>query len=652
MESFFIIFVVNSGDQHTAGIDAHHLSGRKIRDRDTGLSDQFFRLIILMDAAQDHSVLTCTVIQEELQKLLALRDRFALQHFHCAEIALAESLEVHKLLKERFDLNVGEVDRLFQCSCHLCIICSLFYCLYFLNRFFFGSCLYRAQCREKQDIADRFRSGKEHDHAVDSVADSAERRHTGLHGFQEVFVRMVRFLISVGKLDLLCRETFSLIHRVIELGVGIRHLPAVHVELKPFHILRIIGFLLCKRRNIDGVIHQEGWLYEMLFCVSVKDRAEDVPFSMEGFILDLEFLCLCPCFFQRMDLFPVNTGILLDGVHHCDPLEGLGEIHLDPLVVQLHGAKDLLSHMPEHLLGQVHHAVVIGICLIQLHHGKLRIVACVDTFIAEYASDLIDFIEPAYDQPLQVQFQRDAQLHILVEGVEMGLKGTRGCAARVVDQHRCLHLHEAFLIEESADRGDDRRAFAEHIFGFRIGDQIQITFSVYRVRIGQAVELFRERTEGFAQELKIRSMDGQLAGLRTENESLHTEDISDIPFLETGVGFLADIVSSGIDLDRTGRVLEVEEGSLPHDAAGHDTSCHRDGHLLFTVVPEVLFNVLRVVFYIIRCSEKRITSLRSHCRQFFLPDRDLLGLGRLIVRILSVDLLCHSILLWKNQAFA
>ena len=39
MKLFILAALVDSGEKHTAGIDAHHFSWRQIRDGDAGLSD-------------------------------------------------------------------------------------------------------------------------------------------------------------------------------------------------------------------------------------------------------------------------------------------------------------------------------------------------------------------------------------------------------------------------------------------------------------------------------------------------------------------------------------------------------------------------------------------------------------------------------------
>ena len=66
MQLFFAVFVMHGGDEHTAGLDAHHGPGREVRDGDAGLAYQLLRLIILVDAGEDHPVRAGAVVQNEL----------------------------------------------------------------------------------------------------------------------------------------------------------------------------------------------------------------------------------------------------------------------------------------------------------------------------------------------------------------------------------------------------------------------------------------------------------------------------------------------------------------------------------------------------------------------------------------------------------
>ena len=98
-----------------------------------------------------------------------------------------------------------------------------------------------------------------------------------------------------------------------------------------------------------------------------------------------------------------------------------------PLYTILVVPQNFLCHMTVQILCQIHHAVIICICLIQLHQGKFRIVSGIQTFITEYTSNLINSFQAADDQSLQVQFQRDTQFYIFVQCIEMCLK--RSCCS-------------------------------------------------------------------------------------------------------------------------------------------------------------------------------------------------------------------------------
>ena len=67
-------------------------------------------------------------------------------------------------------------------------------------------------------------------------------------------------------------------------------------------------------------------------------------------------------------------------------------------------------------LDQLHHVAVVGVRLVALEHRELGVVLARDALVAEVAADLVDAVEPADDQPLQVQLVRDAQVEILIVG--------------------------------------------------------------------------------------------------------------------------------------------------------------------------------------------------------------------------------------------
>ena len=97
MQLFFAVFVMHGGDEHTAGVDAHHGPRREVRDGDAGLAHERFRLVILMNAAQDDAILAGTVVERELEQLFRLLHGFAGLDLHSPEIGLAERVKVQRL---------------------------------------------------------------------------------------------------------------------------------------------------------------------------------------------------------------------------------------------------------------------------------------------------------------------------------------------------------------------------------------------------------------------------------------------------------------------------------------------------------------------------------------------------------------------------
>ena len=69
-----------------------------------------------MNAAQDDAILAGAVVERELQELLRLLHGFARLDLHSTEIALGEGVKVHKILEQRLDLHVREVDLLLHCG--------------------------------------------------------------------------------------------------------------------------------------------------------------------------------------------------------------------------------------------------------------------------------------------------------------------------------------------------------------------------------------------------------------------------------------------------------------------------------------------------------------------------------------------------------
>ena len=77
------------------------------------------------------------------------------------------------------------------------------------------------------------------------------------------------------------------------------------------------------------------------------------------------------------------------------------------------------------IFGKIHHAVVIGICLIKLHEREFGIMAGVKSFVAEHPADFVNTFQTADNKPFKIKLERDTEPQILVQRIEMRFEVAR-----------------------------------------------------------------------------------------------------------------------------------------------------------------------------------------------------------------------------------
>ena len=458
---------------------------------------------------------------------------------------------------------------------------------------------------------------------------------------KEIFVCVVRLLITSRRKGILRFETLALVDRVIQLGVSIAHLASVDIKLEALHHGRVVGFPLCQRRDLNRMIDNEGRLDHFLLTELVKEQVDDVTSKMMGFELDVLFLRDGFRLFIGLDGGKINSRVLLHGIDHAQAFERTLHVDLGSLIGDLRASADLVCQVAEHGLGQFHHAVVIGIGLIEFHECEFRIVTRIDTLVPEDAADLVDSFHAADDQALQIEFQGNAQLDIFIERIVVRLKWTRRGTTRIWHKHRCLDFHEAAVIQEPADLADDLRALHEGVAHLGVHDQIQISLTVADVRVLKTMELLRQRNQVLGQECQLVRMDGDLSHLRAEYKSFHADDVSDVHLFEGLVRLLPEAVTRDINLDVSETVLDIAERGLAHHTLAHHAA--GDGNLFPFHLLKVLFDVRRVVRLVIRRDDERIVPFCLEIRKLLPADLQQLIhiLLRLWLLLLLLVLLCH-----------
>ena len=164
----------------------------------------------------------------------------------------------------------------------------------------------------------------------------------------------------------------------------------------------------------------------------------------------------------------INAGHLAQPGAHLQPPPGGREVNLATLISNFHAAVHFLTGERYHLLGQLHYLEIIGVSPIKLQLGKFRVVLERDTLVTEIAANLVDSLQVADQQTLQIEFKRNPQVQVLLELVVVSDERPGRRAAVNWLQDGRLDLQEIMVIQEFTQGTDDRGPFSESFTHFRV----------------------------------------------------------------------------------------------------------------------------------------------------------------------------------------
>ena len=127
--------------------------------------------------------------------------------------------------------------------------------------------------REQKYVTDWFLLCKQHAESVDTISDTTCRRHTVFESFYEVHIDIVCFIIAEISFLKLFTETFKLINRVVQFSVCIGEFIAADKEFETVNESRIIGILLGKRGDLEGMSVKECRLDQCFFNILLEEFA-------------------------------------------------------------------------------------------------------------------------------------------------------------------------------------------------------------------------------------------------------------------------------------------------------------------------------------------------------------------------------------------
>ena len=278
-----------------------------------------------------------------------------------------------------------------------------------------------------------------------------------------------------------------------------------------------------------------------------------------------------------LDREKIDAGMLAHQFGHRTARPGRGQLDLRPAIGEVQTAGRRLGDMSDDLLGQAHHVGVVGIGLVELERREFGVMPRRQALIAKAAVDLEHLVgEPADDEPLQMQFRRDAEEELHIERVVVRDEGLGRGAARDRVEHRRFDFEIAARQQKGAHRRDDAAAPAQCLAALRVHDQVEIALAVAQLDIGEPVILLGERPQRFCEQRDFRRVDRQFAAWRAAHEALDADQIANVEQAHERELLGREMILVAEDLDLARGIVQVDE----HAAVAHRADAAGDPHAL------------------------------------------------------------------------
>src|SRR5205823_10111970 len=229
------------------------------------------------------------------------------------------------------------------------------------------------QAGEQDDVADRWLVRDEGDQAVDAQTHAAGRRKAVFERGEEVLIHRMRFLVAGSAGPRLVLETGSLVIRIVELRKGVGDLLTGEEELETVGQPWVTGAPTGQRRDLDRMPKDECRLHQRVLNQLLEQLGDESAPSQPG--LGIDVVLLDQALERRyIGLAQVLTDDCADRLHHFDPIERPRERDFLTLVLDRGRALHPLDQVNHERFGQLHHALDIGVGLVELEHRVLRAV--------------------------------------------------------------------------------------------------------------------------------------------------------------------------------------------------------------------------------------------------------------------------------------
>ena len=248
---------------------------------------------------------------------------------------------------------------------------------------------------------------------------------------------------------------------------------AGYEQLKPFGYAGHALFALCKRRIFNGIIYNERGLDKLVLNKLIECKRQKLTLCGRLIVaIKMYLFSKLTRLLVRFAGKEVGVCVLLHGVAHGKARKRGSEVYIISGVLYLCRAVYKQAAAADKILAKLHHSVIIGVSLIYLYGGELRIVRSVHTLVAEKAAYLIHPFKPADYAPFKVQLGRYAQVHVYIQRIVVGDEGPCAGSAGCGIEHGSLYLYKVKLVEPAAYLGLYLSPFDKRVPDLRINYKV------------------------------------------------------------------------------------------------------------------------------------------------------------------------------------
>ena len=247
------------------------------------------------------------------------------------------------------------------------------------------------------------------------------------------------------------------------------------------------------------------------------------------------------------------------------------------LVVNLKAAAEFFRQMADELLHHIRHGFKITAGAIGFQHGEFRVVAAVNSFIAEAAVEFENFREAAHHQAFEEKLRGNAQRQRHIQRVMVRFKRLGGGPTGHILKHGGFHFQITAFLEKAADFRNHEGARHEQGGAFLIGNEVQVALAVGHLLVRQPVPLVRQGAEAFGKNGQSGYLYGRFSGTGQERGSPDADPVPAVQELPKLPGGFIHLIFMQEPLDFSPYVPNDEKLGFAHVANSQKAA--GDGYL-------------------------------------------------------------------------